>query len=765
MSYSKEFKIVVATIYGEADASSVRSWEVIAHSMRNRIGFGNWTQYSTIYGIATTTGYDAYTSKNIPYYEAMSQFNSGNISNLLKKVIDTVLPIYEGKVKDDTNGVVSYWSPEAQKQLHRDKPKLYTTAVPDWVKDNKKEIVKIAGTEKDDFQWLRFKRSKMFITLRDNKGLPMDGVGVDIRFASGKKVPVLSNLKTNSKGQLPVFFARIEMGARFIVDGNYIKDKKGNNLKILPTGKDIVATIIVGTGNGFQSSLEKHETESENTQVRNDTVGINNTPKTNTASNLEEVTFNIKLVEADTGKSIPNTTYYLEYKNNIKPHKTDSSGVESGIKADVSQSISVYLDDDGGKKQSIYSMAFPVTGDLNGQTKVLKVPVVSFRIKFVDNSNQPIPHYEFKTLYRGRQSAIKRAKVQGIAHIKALAGQQLTLIDGQGRAKATAIITDSIKQWVVVIDKNISIKDISTISNTLDETASHTSKVNQKENIVENKKREEKTQIQVEKFKVKETEKKTKHGPTLEVESDQTEVTIKFTDEKTNKPISGLSYITKSAEYGENISVTGKDGTRGRPHGSLVGVEITVLVNEDGKKVKKDSFITNSDKEKTYVYKTKKPKNYLYPLPINATADYKSGMRSFGSNRDKGKRKHAGADLYAPAGTTVIAMESGIVLSAGSFYAGTDFVTIKHQNHIIRYGELAPGSIKVKAEDEVTRGQPIGAVGKLRGINVPSNMLHLEMYSNTSDTSNLTVKGTAGGKFKRRSDLINPNYFLDNADK
>ena len=108
---------------------------------------------------------------------------------------------------------------------------------------------------------------------------------------------------------------------------------------------------------------------------------------------------------------------------------------------------------------------------------------------------------------------------------------------------------------------------------------------------------------------------------------------------------------------------------------------------------------------------------------------------------------------------------SGIVLSAGNFYAGTDFVTIKHQNHIIRYGELAPGSIKVKAEDEVTRGQPIGAVGKLKGINVPSNMLHLEMYSNTSDTSNLTVKGTAGGKFKRRSDLINPNYFLDNADK
>ena len=46
MSYSKEFKVFVATIYGEAANSSIRSWEIIAHSMRNRIGFGNWTERS-----------------------------------------------------------------------------------------------------------------------------------------------------------------------------------------------------------------------------------------------------------------------------------------------------------------------------------------------------------------------------------------------------------------------------------------------------------------------------------------------------------------------------------------------------------------------------------------------------------------------------------------------------------------------------------------------------------------------------------------------
>lgn len=409
-------------------------------------------------------------------------------------------------------------------------------------------------------------------------------------------------------------------------------------------------------------------------------------------------------------------------------------------------------------------MAFPVTGDLNGQTKVLKVPVVAFNIKFVDNNNQPIPHYEFKTLYRGRQSAIKRANRQGISAIKALAGQKLTIIDGQDRAQTTAIVTYGSKQWtmIMIIGTDITEEDISDILSQEASTTPETSKQEDKPKP----QTEQNPVIKVEKPKVTEVEKKTETGPTLEVASDEAKITIKFVDEATNKPLPGLSYITQSTKYGENTSVTGNDGTRGRTHDSLVGVDITVLVYEDGKEVEKDVITASADRNGIpYVYKAKKPKNYLYPLPIDATADYKSGMRSFGSNRSSGKRKHAGADLYAPIGTTVRAMESGIVLSTGSFYAGTDFVTIKHPNHIIRYGELAPGSIKVEAEDEVTRGQPIGAVGKLKGINVPSNMLHLEMYSNINDTSNLTIKGEAGGKFKRRSDLINSNSFLDNADK
>ena len=605
--------------------------------------------------------------------------------------------------------------------------------------------------------------SVLSVSLIDIREASVPGSLIEITVAEDSSFS--QKYTTNKEGIIPYIYAPLNSTLEFKINNRTCRNK-------LLMDKKLKSITLVDSNCKFNTDTKPHQVVDNPNDKNSSEPDKDNTvsnqlieTESDNQSKVDSVTFNIKLVEGDTGKPLPNTTYYLEYKNNIKPHKTDDSGIESGIKAEVSQSIGVYLDDDEGKKQSIYSMAFPVTGDLNGQTKVLRVPIVSFNIEFVDNNNQPIPHYEFKTLYRGRQSAIKRANSQGISTINALAGQKLTIIDGQGRAQTTAIVTYGSKQWTMIIGTDITREDISNVSDILSQEAPTTLETSEQDDTPKPQTKQDPV-IKVEKPKVTEVEKKTETGPTLEVASDEAKITIKFVDEATNKPLSGLSYITQSTKYGKNTSVTGDDGTRGRTHDSLVGIDITVLVYEDGKEVKKDVITASVDRNDIpYVYKAKKPKNYLYPLPIDATADYKSGMRSFGSNRSGGKRKHAGADLYAPTGTTVRAMESGIVLSTGSFYAGTDFVTIKHPNHIIRYGELAPGSIKVEAEDEVARGQPIGAVGKLKGINVPSNMLHLEMYSNTNDTSNLTVKGAAGGKFKRRSDLINPNSFLDNADK
>ena len=49
MNYSKEFKFFVSTVYRESGNNSKWSWEVIAHSIRNRFFFENCTGYSTIY--------------------------------------------------------------------------------------------------------------------------------------------------------------------------------------------------------------------------------------------------------------------------------------------------------------------------------------------------------------------------------------------------------------------------------------------------------------------------------------------------------------------------------------------------------------------------------------------------------------------------------------------------------------------------------------------------------------------------------------------
>lgn len=612
MSYSKEFKVIIATIYGEAGASSRRSWEVIAHSIRNRIGFGNWTQYTTMYGIVTNTGYDAYTHKSKPYLKAMSRLDANNFTSditgkIVKDIIDTVKPIYEGKIEDDTNGVVFYWSPRTQKQLHKDNPRLYTSPIPSWTNDNKKKIVQIPGTEEDDFQWLKFIRSKMFITLYGSNGLPLVGKKVDIRFADGKKVPLLSNLETNSKGQLPAFYARIEMGVRLLIDGEYLKDNKGKRIRILPTGKDVIASIIVDTSEGFKSSLEIHKTDingQNNNNVNITNRNSSNNPSNNTSNkNLpSEVNFNIKLVEADTGKPLPNQVYYLNYKNNIKPHKTDSTGIETNIRADVNQPIGVLLNDDEGKKQSISSMDFDVTADLNGQTKVLKVPVVSFSIRFVDDKNKVIPNYAFKTIYRNRESEIRKANSQGITQLKALAGQKITIVDGNGRAKTSGIVTDGALKWTIRINSSV-LEESKTSSKTPDVVKDEDSLADEKSSTNNNT-----PELQVKKPKIKEKEVITSQGPTHVIESENKQVTIKFIDEETEKPLSGIAYATETKKFGKNNWTTGRDGTKGRPHNSEVGIVITVYTYENGKEVKKGIITTSANRDEPYVYKTKKPK-------------------------------------------------------------------------------------------------------------------------------------------------------------
>ena len=527
-------------------------------------------------------------------------------------------------------------------------------------------------------------KRKIYVKVVDAKKVGIPNKEVEIsseykgKFNLGR---IVATHKTDKEGNLPVIIRHPGTKIQLKIDGNLVET-------IIQKADQIQGYEILYLGkNNYSSVLSEHK-KAESTQERNDSNSSTNNDKTSSSEQkddgtpniiIDEVTFNIKLVEGDTGKPLPNTTYHLEYKNNIKPHKTNDSGIDSGIKADVSQSIGVYLDDDGSKKQSIYSMAFPVTEDLNGQTKVLKVPVVIFNIKFVDNKNQPIPHYEFKILYRGKQSAIKRANSQGISTIKALAGQKLTLIDGQGRAQTTAIVTYGSKQWTMIIGTNITEEDISDVSDTLSQKAPTTPDTSEQDET-SRPQTEQDPVIKVEKPKVTEIEKETETGPTLEVSLDEAKITIKFVDESTNKPLSGLSYITQSTKYGKNTSVTENDGTRGRTHDSLVGIDITVLVYQDGKEVEKDVITANADRNDIpYVYKAKKPKTtWCDPLDscIVRTAGALASRKSatYGKVRNGGTTNHQGVDFRAAPGTPIKAVADGKVTVVNKSYSSiTDF--------------------------------------------------------------------------------------------
>ncbi|MCK6395940.1 peptidoglycan DD-metalloendopeptidase family protein [Zoogloea sp.] len=156
----------------------------------------------------------------------------------------------------------------------------------------------------------------------------------------------------------------------------------------------------------------------------------------------------------------------------------------------------------------------------------------------------------------------------------------------------------------------------------------------------------------------------------------------------------------------------------------------------------------------------------VFPFARPAVADWTHPPRSFGSRRSGGRRAHAGCDLYAPVGRAIHAVRDGVVIrDPYAFYAQTDALEIDHGDFVIRYGEIKPDCTLRKGE-HVKAGQVIARVGLLVGIQVPSAMLHLEMYDGSGTGSltvpeNLSARTADGVPFLRRADLLDPTPFLN----
>ena len=154
----------------------------------------------------------------------------------------------------------------------------------------------------------------------------------------------------------------------------------------------------------------------------------------------------------------------------------------------------------------------------------------------------------------------------------------------------------------------------------------------------------------------------------------------------------------------------------------------------------------------------------FFPFTQVPEVNWTEGMRRFGASRSKGKRAHAGCDLYFPVGTTIHAIASGTVTRGPyPFYDGTYALEIDHGHFLARYGEVQ-GNTLVQQGAQVNAGQPIARVGRLGSIT--QSMLHLELYDKSA-TGDLTVKNAktkrtaAGIPFMRRRDLIDPTEKLN----
>jgi murein DD-endopeptidase MepM/ murein hydrolase activator NlpD len=156
----------------------------------------------------------------------------------------------------------------------------------------------------------------------------------------------------------------------------------------------------------------------------------------------------------------------------------------------------------------------------------------------------------------------------------------------------------------------------------------------------------------------------------------------------------------------------------------------------------------------------------FFPFPTLPVSDWTHSPRAFGSNRNNGRRAHAGCDLYFEKGTGIHAIADGTVTRGPyPFYCETFALEVDHGDFLARYGEIQK-TTTVKEGDRVHAGEQIAKVGHLIGIQVPSDMLHLELYDKTASgpltitDANRSKKRSDGIPFMRRIDLIDPTSQL-----
>ncbi len=156
---NEDFRIFLATIYGEAAQSSTGAWRAIASVIMNRVHNREWHSLTTPRAVIENSGFDAFKFKNQPYQHAFSAFLPAAPAPLparFRVLEDAVRAIYE-REELPTSAAVLYYSPKAQAALHVQDPKHYQPT-PIW-DFGKLEQVRPAGVlPTDDFRFFKYRK-------------------------------------------------------------------------------------------------------------------------------------------------------------------------------------------------------------------------------------------------------------------------------------------------------------------------------------------------------------------------------------------------------------------------------------------------------------------------------------------------------------------------------------------------------------------------------------------------------------------------------
>lgn len=113
---------------------------------------------------------------------------------------------------------------------------------------------------------------------------------------------------------------------------------------------------------------------------------------------------------------------------------------------------------------------------------------------------------------------------------------------------------------------------------------------------------------------------------------------------------------------------------------------------------------------------------FIWPVPGYTRISSKFGPRI---HPITGKNSyHRGIDIPAPRGTTVVAVQDGVVVSAGYSFAEGNVLVLRHSFGYTKYAHLH--SFLVKVGQQVVQGQPIARVGST-GFFTTGAHLHFEI--------------------------------------